>query len=130
MRDNVESRLYELKALKKQWKKLRSKKTLLWRILSIILLVLLILAGAVYALERLPQTPVTPYWDRIVGLLPFDLAGLANAYALPAMLALGALTLCCIIPWCCAGAKTKRSREYLSYRTLKNTLKAEKEEHS
>lgn len=124
----MESRLYELKALKKQWKKLRGKKTLLWRILSIIVLILLILVSAVYALERLPQNPVTPYWEQLLGLLPFDLTGLVSSYALPAMLTLGGLTLCFITAWISTGAKTKKSREYLCYRTLKNTLKAEKEE--
>lgn len=124
----MESRLYELKALKKQWKKLRGKKTLLWRILSIIALVLLLLVGAVYALERLPQNPVTPYWEKLLGLVPFELTGIVNAYAMPAMLSLGGLAVWFVIAWITTGARTKRSREYLCYRTLKNTLKAEKEE--
>lgn len=124
----MEARIYELKALKKQYKALRCRAVRGWKLLSILCWVLLAAVAGIYAMVRLPENFLTPYWQWLLGKLPFDLSAIAAGYGLYAMAALGLLILIWGIAWGIKGKKTKKTQEFLSHQTLKRTLKAEKKE--
>lgn len=120
----MDTRTQMLRELKKAYRKKRRSCTGIWKTLCVLFLlgsVLLILAAMFPVSLQIPLDWLlgTPYVLvlRVTNVCLFYLAGAGCAV----------LFLLFLLFWSRGGVKLKKSREYLDYRTMKNTLKAEKE---
>ncbi len=120
----METRTQMLRALKKAYRKKRRSCTGMWKALCVLFLVgsVLLIFAVLFPchlwipLEWLLGRPYVLVL-RVTNARLFYLAGAGCAI----------LFLVCTLLWNRGGIRLRKSREYLDYRTMKNTLKAEKE---
>ena len=116
----MDQRIEELKQLKKAYRRALWRRTWIWRVLAALFLLAAAAFGLVAAVPEIPE-----YICRMIPGLAFLLQ---EMWAVPAGLDCMVLFFLCCLGSVLAGRKVYRSGEYLDYRTLKNTLKAEKKE--
>ena len=120
----MDQRKEELKRLRKGYRRRKAGCVGVLRAIAIVFLLTALAAGAVLLVPLLPKAVVIP--PELADVLQF-LA--AQPWLLPAV-ATGGTALFFLFAVIAAynHKKLKKSREFLDYRTLKTTLKAEKEE--
>ena len=120
----MDQRKEELKRLRKRYRSKKAGCVGVWRVIAIIFLLTALVAGAALLAPLLPEAAVIP--PELAYVLQFLSA---QPWLLPAVAAGGtALFILFAVIAGCNHKKLKKSREFLDYRTLKTTLKAEKEE--
>ena len=134
----LEERLMQYKELKKEYKRLKTRAGLGWKILAWLCWILTAVLGVMTVYVLMHHWPLvslveTALWQPVKAAvnLPLDYAAgwrLTQQYGQWATLAAG---LHGVLFSCFAASevsKTKKSEQYLNYRTLKLTIEAEKEE--
>ena len=134
----MDERLLQLKQMKMNCKKQMARAGRGWKVMAWIFFVLLMLALAMTLFVRLDHLNFVKMIDRslwepvkaAVGL-NMDLGfvrQLTNRYGVIASSCLAVLWILFAILGLCAAGKVKKTEDYLDYRTLRLTLKTEKEE--
>lgn len=123
----MDHRKEELKFLKKASKKVKRKKTAVWKTIAII--------GLVFALLLAPASLVVSVFDGALSALFGDsfrlVTGMIGAASGLIRLVVGILVVIFavfLILWVRGERQWKRSQEYLDYKTLKTALELEKKE--
>ena len=135
----MDERAYQLKEMKKAYKKVRARAVRKWKIPAVLFLLLCLLFTAVSVFVLAAQwAPVVfvdnQIWEPMKAKLNLGLdygllRQLAESYAAACAAAAGLLFILFTILWGHAAAKTKKTDAYLNYHTLMLTLKTEKEEN-
>lgn len=131
----MDRRVEELKYLKKAYRREKRTATALWKWLFVLSLADCVLFAPFAAQAFLPGFPVT-YWAELgisfaLDFLP-NLQGLVSftgAYPLSSLIFLGIgviIFLVATLMWIFGSRKLRRTDAFLSYRTLRNALRAEK----
>lgn len=134
----MDERVLQLQQLKKQYKKMRRRAARSWKIPGCILMHLSFIMGLITLFVLGNQLPWIQYadshwWEPLkqsVGLpIPYgDIWLFAADYGILLCAVTGALGIVCLVMSHVRKAKVKTTETYLTYRTLKVTLDAEKEE--
>ena len=120
----MDQRKEELKRLKKLYKRKKRKSVGVWSALAIAFLLIALVAAFVQFVPLLPAIMILLLFPAYVGDFLF-----ANVWLIPASLGLSTVLFLLFAILAAIGRKRlKRSKEFFDYRTLKTTLKAEKEE--
>lgn len=134
----MDERILQYKELKKDYKKLRLKAGIGWKIIGWIFFALFVIVGCMtlFVLGNslsLIQTVDQLIWQPVKGALgeslPYAMLwNLAQSYGILATAATAAVSLLCLLLGGVCKARVKHTETYRNYRTIKLTLETEKEE--
>lgn len=134
----MDERTVQMKRLKKEYMKQRRKSVWVWNALLILMLVLLAVAAACCAYMVFYRAPLVRRLDDLIWTPLKNLVGLTMNlravgafvihYGLYFVTGFSILFVAVLILRACAVAKTKKWDSYLDYKTMKTTLKTEKQE--
>ena len=137
----MDRRKEELKSLRKAYRRERRRATAFWKFLSVLsfLLCLFVVPGCI--MLWLPGSPAANWVDWGVQFIVSQITGVSSLSVYGALhtflavnanliwIALGIVALvfaASLLMWIAGNRKLKRSDAFLSYRTLRDTLKEEK----
>ena len=134
----MDERILQYKELKKDYKKLRLKAGIGWKIAGWIFFALFLVAGCVTLFVMgsalsFVQTVDEVIWQPVKAALgaglPYETVwNLAQSYGVLITAVTAAVCLICFVLGAVSKAKVKNTETYLNYRTMKLTLETEKEE--
>lgn len=134
----MDERGQQLKILKKTYLQYRRQAIRVWNVLLVLMLVLLVVAAVCCAYMVFYRAPIVRQLDALIWTPLKNLVGLTMNlrpvglfvihYGLYFVTGFGVLLVLVLILRACAIARTRKHDSYLDYRTMKITLKTEKQE--